>query len=81
MADCQLGAHHAFVEEHKQLKLGHCLVVVALVVYVYSHYYGCSSMVKGMQRMRSVACQPYFGIGESQCTSPQRSSGQFMVGY
>ena len=44
--------------------MGHCLVVLALMVYVYTHYYGSSSMVKGMQTMRSVACQSYFGIGD-----------------
>ena len=51
MADCQLGGgggHTMLLEHYKQLKLGHCLVVLALVVYVYTHYYGSSSMVKGM---------------------------------
>ena len=46
------------------------LFVVALVVYDYTHYHGGSSMAKAMQRIRPVACQSEFGIGNDNVPAP-----------
>ena len=44
---------------------------LALVLYAYTPYYGCSSMAKGMQTLRPVACQPEFGTGNDNVPAPE----------